>query len=99
MLNDLANWLPLMLTITVGFAFGFNLLAPNYSLEGGDGPLFPNAALALDLSVGGPFMASFWALVRSAPNTTPGPTRTRPAPLTPESNTTVHPRPMPNPSR
>lgn len=62
MISDLAKWLPLMLTITMGAALCFNILAPNYHMAPAPGPfhLFPD--LSLDLSVGGPFMATFWAL-------------------------------------
>lgn len=62
MMIDLLNWLPLMLVITFGFAFGFNILAPNYQLEDATGPLFVLPFLTLDLSTGGPFMAPLWAL-------------------------------------
>ena len=62
MIGDLLNWLPLMLTITLGAALGFNILAPSYSVDGSPPPLQPIPDLYLDLSAGGPFMASFWAL-------------------------------------
>ncbi|KAL1520819.1 hypothetical protein AB1Y20_022381 [Prymnesium parvum] len=62
MISDLAKWLPLMLTVTMGAALGFNILAPNYHLEDAPGPFHLIPSLSLDLSVGGPFMATFWAL-------------------------------------
>ena len=60
----MSNWLPLMLSVTLGAALGFNILAPNYHLDPAPGPFHPIAFLTLDLSVGGPFMATFWALFR-----------------------------------
>lgn len=62
MISDLAHWLPLMITVTIGAALGFNILAPNYHLDPAPGPFNPIPSLSLDLATGGPFMATFWAL-------------------------------------
>ena len=33
MVQDLTNWMPLMMTIALGAGFAFNILAPNYHLN------------------------------------------------------------------
>ena len=55
-------WLPIVLTISIGFAISQNILLPHFQSEHGAGAFRPFGQLAeLDLSAAGPFWSPFWA--------------------------------------
>ena len=55
-------WLPLVISVSVGFGVALNLLIPHYQAEHGAGAFRPFGSLAeIDISAAGPFMAPFWA--------------------------------------
>ena len=61
MLKDLTTWLQPTILITLAFALGNGILVPNHRHEG-TAPLTPFPGSDLDVSVGGPAWAMFWAL-------------------------------------
>ena len=62
MIRNVSDWMPILLTITTGFAIAMSIVMPRFKIGDAELGVYPFVELDLDISVGGPFMAPFWGI-------------------------------------